>query len=112
MEVTKNHRPNRRLIRTVHAVQTASFLYCLMVIGLHLWTRGASPVTWALLVLQFVIYPHLVYLRAVHSPDVQERLAATGTEPRASTPEEFGDYIREEMAKWAKVVREAGLRAD
>jgi tripartite-type tricarboxylate transporter receptor subunit TctC len=51
-------------------------------------------------------------VRAVHSPDVQERLAATGTEPRTSTPEEFGGYIRQEMAKWGKVVREAGLRAD
>jgi tripartite-type tricarboxylate transporter receptor subunit TctC len=48
----------------------------------------------------------------MHAPDLQERLASTGTEPRTSTPEEFGDYIRQEMAKWAKVVREAGLKAE
>ncbi len=51
-------------------------------------------------------------VRIMHAPDLQERFAATGTEPRTSTPEELGDYIRQEMAKWGKVVREAGLRAD
>src|SRR5438105_3011019 len=51
-------------------------------------------------------------VRIMHAPDLQERFAATGTEPRTSTPEEFGEYIRKEMAKWGKVVREAGLHAD
>ena len=50
--------------------------------------------------------------RAMHAPELKERLAATGTEPRTSTPEEFGDYIRQEMAKWGKVVRDAGLKAE
>jgi len=50
--------------------------------------------------------------RIMHMPDLQERLATTGTEPRTSTPEEFADYLRQETAKWAKVVREAGLKAD
>ena len=35
-----------------------------------------------------------------------------GTEPKTSTPEAFSDYIRQEIAKWGKVVREAGLKAD
>ena len=51
-------------------------------------------------------------IRVMHAPDLQERLAATGTEPRTSTPEEFADYIKQEIVKWGKVVREAGLRAD
>ena len=51
-------------------------------------------------------------VRIMHMPDLQERLAATGTEPRTSTPEEFADYLRQETAKWAKVVRDAGLKAD
>ncbi len=50
--------------------------------------------------------------RVMSAPDLQERFAATGTEPRTSTPEEFADYIREETAKWGKVVREAGLKAE
>src|SRR5436853_3876047 len=65
-----------RLVRTNYAVRTAAFLYCLVTIGLHLWTNGAgrgldgaSAVAWILLVLQFAVYPHLVYLRAIRSPD-------------------------------------------
>lgn len=50
--------------------------------------------------------------RVMHAPDLKERFAATGTEPRTSTPEEFADYIRQEIAKWGKVVRDAGLKAD
>jgi len=34
------------------------------------------------------------------------------TEPRTSTPEEFAAYIKQEIAKWAEVVRKAGLKAD
>jgi tripartite-type tricarboxylate transporter receptor subunit TctC len=48
----------------------------------------------------------------MHAPDLQERLAATGVEPRTGTPEEFADFIRQEILKWGKVVREAGLKAD
>jgi len=51
-------------------------------------------------------------VRVMRAPDLQERFAATGTEPRTCTPEEFGDFIRQEMAKWGKVVREAGLKAE
>ena len=51
-------------------------------------------------------------VRIMHAPDLQEKLAATGTEPRTSTPEEFGEYIRQETAKWGDVVREAGLKPE
>jgi tripartite-type tricarboxylate transporter receptor subunit TctC len=51
-------------------------------------------------------------VRVMHAPDLKERFAATGMEPRTSTPEELADYIRQEIAKWGKVVREAGLKAD
>lgn len=51
-------------------------------------------------------------VRLMHAPDLQERFAATGTVPRTTTPEEFADFIKQEMAKWGKVVREAGLKAD
>ncbi|MGE5093847.1 MAG: tripartite tricarboxylate transporter substrate binding protein [Betaproteobacteria bacterium] len=51
-------------------------------------------------------------VRVMRAPDLQERFAATGTEPRTSTPEEFADFIKQEIAKWGKVVRQAGLKAD
>jgi len=48
----------------------------------------------------------------LHLPDVVERLESQGAEPVGSTPEEFAAYIRSETAKWAKVVRESGAKAE
>ncbi len=45
-------------------------------------------------------------------PEVKERLAKDGTDVVASSPAEFGDYIRAEMLKWAKVVKSAGIKAE
>jgi len=39
-------------------------------------------------------------------------LAVHGFEPETSTPEAFGTYIRSEVAKWAKVVKAAGIRPE
>ena len=50
--------------------------------------------------------------RAVREPDARERLYSIGAEPMDNTPEEFQAYINAEMAKWAKVVKTAGIRAD
>ena len=44
--------------------------------------------------------------------DVKERLAGLGAEPAPMSPEEFGRYVRAEIAKWAKVVRESGAKVD
>ena len=51
-------------------------------------------------------------VKIMHSPELKEKLAATGTEPLTSTPEEFADYIKREIAKWGEVVRKAGVKAD
>lgn len=45
-------------------------------------------------------------------PDVAERFAGLGADPVGNSPEAFGQYIREEIVKWHKVVKSAGLRAD
>jgi tripartite-type tricarboxylate transporter receptor subunit TctC len=50
--------------------------------------------------------------RIVHEPDVKDRLAADGSEAVGSTPDDFGAHIRAEIAKWKKVVKETGIRAD
>ena len=44
--------------------------------------------------------------------DVKERLASLGAAPAPMKPEEFGRYVRDEIAKWAKVVKGAGVRVD
>jgi tripartite-type tricarboxylate transporter receptor subunit TctC len=45
-------------------------------------------------------------------PDVKERLDTLGFEPIANTPDECSDFFRTEMAKWSKVIKAAGIRAD
>jgi tripartite-type tricarboxylate transporter receptor subunit TctC len=51
-------------------------------------------------------------VKIMHSPELKEKLAATGTDPLTSTPEEFAAYIQREIAKWGDVVRKAGVKAD
>lgn len=46
------------------------------------------------------------------APDVRERLAALGAEPVGSSPEEFEAFIRAELAKWSKIIRDGNIRAD
>ncbi len=55
---------------------------------------------------------NLELVKIMHSPELKEKLAATGTEPHTSTPEEFAAYIKSEIAKWGEVVRKAGVKAD
>jgi tripartite-type tricarboxylate transporter receptor subunit TctC len=50
--------------------------------------------------------------RALNAPDMRERMLRDGMEPVASTPEAFAAFIRSERVKWAKVVRELGLKID
>ncbi len=45
-------------------------------------------------------------------PDVKNFLFNQGLDPAPGTPEQFGAYIKAEMAKWAKVVKDSGARAD
>lgn len=45
-------------------------------------------------------------------PDIRERLLAQGFEVIGNSREEFGRYIKLEITKWAKVVKQAGIRAD
>jgi tripartite-type tricarboxylate transporter receptor subunit TctC len=51
-------------------------------------------------------------LKILAMPDVRERFLAQGVEPMGSTPEQFGDHIRAQMAKWGKVVADAGVKAE
>ena len=51
-------------------------------------------------------------VKIMHAPEMKDRLATMATDPVTSTPEEFADYIKREIVKWAEVVRQAGLKAD
>ena len=50
--------------------------------------------------------------KVMHSPELKDRLEALATDPVTGTPEEFAALIKREIAKWAEVVRAAGLKAD
>jgi tripartite-type tricarboxylate transporter receptor subunit TctC len=51
-------------------------------------------------------------VRVVALPDVKQRLEDLGFEPVADTPAHFGERIKTEIAKWAKVVHDANIKAD
>ena len=55
---------------------------------------------------------HKGLLTALKSPDVRERLAKEGAEVIGSSPAELGTFLQSEIAKWAEVVKAAGLKAD
>jgi len=46
------------------------------------------------------------------SADMGTRLAALGADPAPMSPEDFGQFVREEITKWAKVVKESGAKVD
>jgi tripartite-type tricarboxylate transporter receptor subunit TctC len=50
--------------------------------------------------------------RALREPDIRQRLAAIGMEPMGGSEEAFARYFRAEIAKWAKVVRDAKISAE
>src|SRR4051812_39715024 len=52
------------------------------------------------------------WARAIAMPEVRDKLVALGFELSATTPTEFSDMIRREMAKVAKVVKDANIRVD
>ncbi len=48
---------------------------------------------------------------ALESPEVKDSMVKQGLDPAGGTPDEFGAYIKSELAKWSKVVRAAGATA-
>ena len=52
------------------------------------------------------------FTRMMQTGEMRERFAALGVQPLTSTPEQFGEFLKAEVAKWAVVVKESGARAD
>ncbi len=50
--------------------------------------------------------------KALESKDVQERLAGVGCEPFKSTPEQFATLVRDDLPRWAKIVKDSGATID
>jgi len=50
--------------------------------------------------------------KAVQNADLRQRLATQGAEPLGGTSEHYASYIRSELGRWTKVVKDSGARAD
>ena len=44
--------------------------------------------------------------------DIRKRMQNVGADPAGNTPEEFARFIRDDQAKWSKLMREAGIKID
>jgi tripartite-type tricarboxylate transporter receptor subunit TctC len=51
-------------------------------------------------------------VQALGEPEMRQRMADLGAEPVGDTPAEFGQFIAAELAKWAKVVNDAGVKLE
>ncbi len=51
-------------------------------------------------------------VKGLQTPDMRDRLRALGATPGGGTPEHFAAFLRDEVSKWAKVVKTAGVRLD
>ena len=55
---------------------------------------------------------HEELVRILNQPDVRGRIESDGSEPVGSSPEEFRRFMRADMDKWAKLVKESGAKLD
>ena len=55
---------------------------------------------------------HADFVKIMASAEIRERIAVHGYEAMTNTPQEFAVYIKAEVAKWGKVVKATGIRAD
>jgi tripartite-type tricarboxylate transporter receptor subunit TctC len=49
-------------------------------------------------------------VKALHSPELVERLEAEGSDPVGSSPEQFTAFLRDEVARWSRVIQRADIR--
>jgi tripartite-type tricarboxylate transporter receptor subunit TctC len=55
---------------------------------------------------------HAEARRGLNSPEIKDRLQKAGNEVIVSSPEEFTAFMHAEIARWAKVVKQAGIRVE
>ena len=48
-------------------------------------------------------------LKVIRSPELVEKLRAEGSDPVGNTPEQYARFLREEIAKWSKVIKAANI---
>jgi tripartite-type tricarboxylate transporter receptor subunit TctC len=55
---------------------------------------------------------HAEIVKVVNLPDTQARFADQGADAATNTPEQFAAYIKSEIVKWAKLIKETGVKSE
>jgi tripartite-type tricarboxylate transporter receptor subunit TctC len=55
---------------------------------------------------------HALFVTAMKDAEVRNRMEGFGFEPIGNTPEEFGAFVKEDIARWAKLVKETGAKVE
>ena len=61
---------------------------------------------------EIVLKLHGEIARAIDTPEMKERFLALGVEPAASTPEQLASLVREDLVRWARIVKDSGAQVD
>ena len=51
-------------------------------------------------------------VKILTSPEVKERFGRMGVDVVAGSPEQFSQFLKSEVGRWAKVIQDAGIKAD
>jgi tripartite-type tricarboxylate transporter receptor subunit TctC len=51
-------------------------------------------------------------VKVMSAPDMREKFSQQGVDPASSTPDEFAQLIRDEVSRWSKVIRGAGIKLE
>jgi len=54
---------------------------------------------------------HREVAQILHAPEVRREMAALGAEPIGDTPDEFGAFLKADIARWGKIIRDGGIRS-
>jgi tripartite-type tricarboxylate transporter receptor subunit TctC len=73
------------------------------------WQAAAAPVKTPR---EIVARLNDATVRALRSPDIRERMNQIGFDVVASTPEEFGKFMKEEVDRWTRVVERGGIKPE
>jgi tripartite-type tricarboxylate transporter receptor subunit TctC len=73
------------------------------------WTGIAAPAKTPPAIIRRL---HEVIVKIVNTDDMRNFMASQGAEPALMGPEEFGDYIKADIARWAKVIKAAGIKGE
>jgi tripartite-type tricarboxylate transporter receptor subunit TctC len=74
-----------------------------------IWNGVLAPAGTAKAIVERV---HQAIVQILTSREAKERYAHVGADIRYNTPDEFRALIKSDMAKWGKVIREAGIKVD